>query len=365
MAVRNSLLPVIDIRKLFNLPLLAEDISRTLDNFKKMHSVWIKDVVNSLSLGANLTNISALRHCEFGRWLEEFRTSSEDLAKLIQDARYDHSELHNMIEKTRTLDKRDNLDSLKDELNQLLDRLSIDIEKIKDSVDSAIKEDQKILVVEIKGLPVGFLVDRMQQVIRVSDSLIEAPPTVLTTERTKNLKGILKLDEGKRLVLVLDEEKLIDINKIEDIRGKETNIEEVSATEDSIEEIQLITFRVGSEEFGIEIESVREINRFDKITSIPRAPSFIRGVMNLRGSVIPVIDLRDRFGFDQLEDSGSGRVIIVEIDKKLTGLLVDSVSEVLRISTEDIESPPEIIESDVSMEFIKAIGKIDGGKELS
>lgn len=365
MAVRNALLPVIDIRRLFDLPSLADDISRTLDNFEKTHSVWVKDVANALSLGTDLSSIFTLEDCEFSKWLEDFRTSSEDLAKLIQDTRYDHSELHSKLEKIKTLDRSGiNLDLLKKELDQFLDRLTIDIEKIKDNIGSAIREDQKILVVEIKGLPVGFLVDRMQQVIRVSDSLIEAPPTVLATEKTKNLKGILKLDEGKRLVLVLDEEKLIDIEKVEDIGSKGSTMEEGSTTEDSIEEIQLITFKVGLEEFGIEIESVREINRLDKITSIPRAPSFIKGVMNLRGNVIPVIDLRERFGLEKLEDSESKRVIIVEIDKKLTGLLVDSVSEVLRVSGRDVESPPEIIESDVNMEFIKAVGKIDGGERI-
>jgi len=353
LSVRDTLLPVIDIRKLFNLPSLAEDIKTELDNFDRMHTVWLRDITNALTTGATLTDELNLENCDFGKWLEDFRTSSEELARLIQSTRYDHIELHRRVKEVN-----------KDELNQLGERLSIDIEKIKDAIETAVKEDQKILVVEIKGLPVGFLVDRMQQVIRVSDKLIEPPPSVLATERTKNLKGILKLDEGKRLVLILDEEKLIDIREIEKIEKQDVTLEEDTDREVSIDEIQVITFRVGDEEFGIDIESVREINRLDKITSIPRSPSFIKGIMNLRGNVIPVIDLRERFCLERTEYTEAKRVIIVEIGNKLTGLLVDSVSEVLRISKRDIESPPEIIETDVNMEFIRAIGKTNGGNRI-
>lgn len=353
LSVRDTLLPVIDIRKLFNLPSLAEDIKTELDNFDRMHTVWLRDITNALTTGATLTDELNLENCDFGKWLEDFRTSSEELARLIQSTRYDHIELHRRVKEVN-----------KDELNQLGERLSIDIEKIKDAIETAVKEDQKILVVEIKGLPVGFLVDRMQQVIRVSDKLIEPPPSVLATERTKNLKGILKLDEGKRLVLILDEEKLIDIREIEKIEKQDVTLEEDTDREVSIDEIQVITFRVGNEEFGIDIESVREINRLDKITSIPRSPSFIKGIMNLRGNVIPVIDLRERFCLERTEYTEAKRVIIVEIGNKLTGLLVDSVSEVLRISKRDIESPPEIIETDVNMEFIRAIGKTNGGNRI-
>jgi len=353
LSVRDTLLPVIDIRKLFNLPSLAEDIKTELDNFDRMHTVWLRDITNVLTTGATLTDELNLEDCDFGKWLEDFRTSSEELARLIQSTRYDHIELHRRVKEVN-----------KDELNQLGERLSIDIEKIKDAIETAVKEDQKILVVEIKGLPVGFLVDRMQQVIRVSDKLIDPPPSVLATERTKNLKGILKLDEGKRLVLILDEEKLIDIREIEKIEKQDVTLEEDTDREVSIDEIQVITFRVGNEEFGIDIESVREINRLDKITSIPRSPSFIKGIMNLRGNVIPVIDLRERFCLERTEYTEAKRVIIVEIGNKLTGLLVDSVSEVLRISKRDIESPPEIIETDVNMEFIRAIGKTNGGNRI-
>jgi purine-binding chemotaxis protein CheW len=366
LSVRNTLLPVIDLRKLFDLPSLGEDIRENLERLRREHELQVRDIVNSLTLGADITRYS-FEECALRRWLEEFKTSSEDLARSIQSARYDHQELHRKMEEAGRLKdaSSEEIDAFSKELNHFLERLNIDIEEIGSSIETAVKEDQKILVVQFKDLSVGFLVDRMQQVIRVQDKAIESPPAILSTDKTKNLKGIVKLDEGKRLILVLNEEKLINVGEIEEIREKtasSTGMEYVEET--STEEIQLITFNVGREEFGITIDHVREINRLDKITSIPRAPAFIKGVMNLRGNVIPIIDLRERFGLEEATSSEVRRVIIVEISEKLTGLLVDSVSEVLRLSKRDVESPPGIIETDVEMKFISGIGKADGGKRI-
>ena len=366
LSVRNTLLPVIDLRRLFDLPSLGEDIRENLERLRREHNLQVRDIVNSLTLGADITRYS-FEECALGKWLEEFKTSSEDLARSIQSTRYDHQELHRKMEEAGRLKdaSSEEIDVFSKELNQFLERLNIDIEEIGSSVENAVKEDQKILVVQFKDLPVGFLVDRMQQVIRVQDKAIESPPAILSTDKTKNLKGIVKMDEGKRLILVLNEEKLIDVGEIEEIREKTTSSTGTEYVEEaSTEEIQLITFNVGREEFGITIDHVREINRLDKITSIPRAPAFIKGIMNLRGNVIPIIDLRERFGLEETTSSEVRRVIIVEISEKLTGLLVDSVSEVLRLPKKDIESPPGIIETDVEMRFISGIGKADGGKRI-
>lgn len=354
LSVRNTLLPIIDIRKLFNFSSLGENIKEDLSRFEKQHELWLKTVITNIDLSKTLPNELRMKSCKFGRWLEDFRTSSEDLARLIQTIRYEHIELHREAE---------NEHPDEDKLKQLYEKFSLDMREVVDIIESALKEDQKILVVEIKGVPVGFLVDRMQQVIRVPERLIEPPPSVLSIERTKSIKGILKLDEGRRLVLIVDQDKLLDIGEIEKIEIQEDS-KEIISEETSDGEIQIITFKVGKEEFGIGIDKVREINRLDKITSIPRAPVFIKGIMNLRGNVIPIIDLRERFGLESVESSENRRVIIVEIEGKLIGLLVDSVSEVLRISKRNIEVPPEVIETDVNLEFIESIGKVDEGSRI-
>jgi purine-binding chemotaxis protein CheW len=99
---------------------------------------------------------------------------------------------------------------------------------------------------------------------------------------------------------------------------------------------------LGDEEFGIDIQRVQEINRMIDITKIPNAPQFVEGVVNLRGKIIPVVSLRTRLNFGQVEADKSTRIMIVEVEGKTLGFIVDSVSEVLRIDDAKIEPPPSL-----------------------
>jgi purine-binding chemotaxis protein CheW len=110
----------------------------------------------------------------------------------------------------------------------------------------------------------------------------------------------------------------------------------------SDESLQLVTFKIGNEEFGIDIRMVHEINRMIEITKIPNAPSHVEGVVNLRGKIIPVVNLRRKLAFDETERDKSTRIMVVDIDGVTLGFIVDSVSEVLRIQEPKIEPPPSI-----------------------
>ncbi len=125
-----------------------------------------------------------------------------------------------------------------------------------------------------------------------------------------------------------------------------------------VTELQLVVFKIGNEEYGVEISEVQEINRMIEITKIPRAPEFVEGVINLRGKVIPVIDLRKRFGMEKKDYDKNSRIIVVEIDEKLVGMIVDAVTEVLRITSDSIEPPPPII-AGIGSEYLKGVGKLD------
>ena len=122
--------------------------------------------------------------------------------------------------------------------------------------------------------------------------------------------------------------------------------------------IQLVTFRIGEEEFGVDILAVQEIIRLMQITMVPRAPEFIEGVINLRGKVIPVINMRRRFNKDQVEPDSSTRIVVMELDQKIVGFLVDGVSEVLRIPESTVEDPPPVV-AGIGAEYIRGIGKLD------
>ena len=122
-----------------------------------------------------------------------------------------------------------------------------------------------------------------------------------------------------------------------------------------------LTFALGSEEYGLEILKVREIFGYMEITAVPQTPDYVRGVINLRGQVIPVIDLRAKFGMETVETTEETCIIVVEITQGVrhisTGIVVDHVSEVLDIAGEDIEGPPQF-GSSVNTSFILGMGKI-------
>jgi purine-binding chemotaxis protein CheW len=121
---------------------------------------------------------------------------------------------------------------------------------------------------------------------------------------------------------------------------------------------QLISFEVGNEEYGLDILRVKEVIRIREITRLPKAPSFVKGIINLRGDVIPIIDLRDKFGLEHQEYTAMTRVIVVDTDEKLVGMVVDAANQVVRILADQIEPPPPIV-GGLSAEFIRGVGKLD------
>lgn len=126
-----------------------------------------------------------------------------------------------------------------------------------------------------------------------------------------------------------------------------------------LKERQLVVFRIGVEEFGVEINQVKEIVRLVPITPIPRAPDFIEGVVNLRGQILAVIDLAKRLELKPSPRSERTRIIVAELGENTIGMIVDEVSEVLRIAEKSIDPTPEMITTELQYEYIKGVGKID------
>lgn len=124
------------------------------------------------------------------------------------------------------------------------------------------------------------------------------------------------------------------------------------------EVLQLVTFNLGEEEYAVDILKVQEINRMTDIAKVPNAPPYLEGVINLRGRVIPVVNLRKRFGLGDKESDERSRIMIMDLQGVTMGLVVDSVSEVLRIPFNTVDPTPPIA-SDVSTEFIKGIAKLE------
>ena len=123
-------------------------------------------------------------------------------------------------------------------------------------------------------------------------------------------------------------------------------------------EMQLVVFELGDESYAVDISRVQDINRMQEITEIPHAPESVVGVINLRGRVIPVIDLRKRFGLPDAVHTKDTRIVVVHLEGNLIGVIVDAVSQVLRIPA-DIVEPPSPVLAGVDSRYLRGIAKLD------
>jgi len=136
------------------------------------------------------------------------------------------------------------------------------------------------------------------------------------------------------------------------------NLQDVVGAENYKEVLQLVSFKIGDEEFGVDILQVQEINRLFEVTHVPNAPDFVEGVINLRGRIVPVVNLRKRLGLDKKEHDKDTRIVVVELEGKTIGFIVDSVSEVLRVPKNVVEPPPELV-AGIDSEYIIGIAKLE------
>ncbi len=220
--------------------------------------------------------------------------------------------------------------------------------------DVELNESNKIVVVTLgHGVSVGIVMDSVREVLRVSRSVIDAMPEMLTRSGdASDITSICRLAGGSRLVSVLSAQRLFDVDEFRQIvAGAEDETEQLraeasehasAATDD---EEQLVVFRVMEEEYAVPIESVQEIVRVpDELIRVPKTPDFIEGVVNLRGAVLPVLDQRRRFGLPSVERNDRQRIVVFAVKGLRTGFIVDSVSQVMRVPANLIGRAPELSE---------------------
>ena len=211
-------------------------------------------------------------------------------------------------------------------------------------------EKSRIVVLTMGGVSVGVVVDAVSEVLRVSKSGVDALPAMLAREgNLAEVTSICRLDNGKRLVSIVTARNLFGHSVIKEalsaVSETEQEIERESANLDESldDDEQVVIFRLDKEEFGAPIASVQEIVRVpEQLIRVPKAPSFVEGVINLRGTVLPVIDLRQRLGLQQVERTDRQRIMVFLISDVRTGFIVDQVAEVLRIPKAAIEPAPQL-----------------------
>jgi len=215
-------------------------------------------------------------------------------------------------------------------------------------------EKSRIVVLTLGGISIGVVVDAVSEVLRVSKSGVDILPPLLTREgNLAEITAICRLDDGKRMVSIMTARNLFGHAAIQSALKEAANIVNESEQEsvlDAVEEDenldddeQVVVFRLDKEEFGVPIASVQEIVRVpEQLIRVPKAPSFVEGVINLRGTVLPVIDLRLRLGLEQIEHTDRQRIMVFLISNVRTGFIVDQVAEVLKIPKTAIETAPQL-----------------------
>jgi len=212
-------------------------------------------------------------------------------------------------------------------------------------------ENSRIVVVSLGAVSVGVVMDSVNEVLRVARSDVDAMPSLLAKDgNMSDIAQICRLDSGKRLVSILSVANMFRhsavkeaLNAVDTMNHQQVQVDAQFDDGARDDEEQVVVFLLGKEEFGVPIDSVQEIVRVaEQLTHVPKAPAAVEGVINLRGAVLPVMDLRRRLGLAEVTRSDQQRIMVFLIDGVRTGFIVDSVVEVLKVQKSTIEPAPRL-----------------------
>jgi purine-binding chemotaxis protein CheW len=201
------------------------------------------------------------------------------------------------------------------------------------------------------GASVGLVTDSVKEVVRAPKSAIDAMPRMISAKAgQRQVESICRLDGGKRLVSIMAAEQLFLNDGVGDALDAAGAREDKSMAhvsdkggDSADDEEQFVIFTLADEEYGVPIETVQEIVRVpDEITRVPKTPAFVEGVINLRGAVMPIVDQRRRFALPETAHNDRQRIVVFLVNGVRTGFIVDSVTEVLKVSRSQIADAPEL-----------------------
>jgi purine-binding chemotaxis protein CheW len=374
LTVRGQILPVIDLRRLLQQRSLAEEFADNCRPLREEYDRWI-DQTDKVFAGGSQTKVDGSVTEHLRKWLAETNSSSQLLMEALAKARGLNEKVIKQLQVRTKHEEHGDRDAARacgEEAVSGGRKTVAALRKFEEQIAQNIQEDQRIIVVDAEGFVLGLVVDHVHEVLNVPKNLMEPPPRITSSGGTE-LSGVAKLDDGARLIMLLDVASLMKDQKLRDAQAssgqgveerKNGEIHKTSGSAQELSEVQLVTFMLGAEEYGVPISQIQEIDRLAKITKVPRAAQFIEGITNLRGEVIPVLDTRKRFDLEVKPSDDRTRIIIVDLGGVKTGLVVDSVREVLNLARKDIAPPPAAIGAGIDQHFISGIGKVDAGKRM-
>ncbi len=220
---------------------------------------------------------------------------------------------------------------------------------------------------QVAGTQVGLVTDRARAIVRADAELVDPIPPVLAarTGGEARIKAIYRGDAGRRLISILSPEQIFREDVMQKLVAGQKDHNEQAASTDASSRAELIflVFKLGGDEFGLPIDTVVEVAQVPaQITRVPKTPKFLEGVVNLRGAVLPVVDQRRRFDMPKLEVTEGRRLVVIQTERHRAGLIVDSVADVLRVSPDAIEPPPDL--TDATSRLVRGVINLEKSARL-
>jgi purine-binding chemotaxis protein CheW len=227
-------------------------------------------------------------------------------------------------------------------------------------------QKEKVVVATIQGNLVGLVADEMRDIFSADESRIDPIPDVLAarTGGESRIATIYRGTDGRGLVSILSPQQIFG----DDVMQRLTDTRKAAQTPDETAKVdgethQYLVFRLGDEEYGLPIGAVEEVAQVpERIARVPNTPKFLEGVINLRGEVVPVVDQRKRFQMPALDQRTSRRLVVVRTDRHTAGLIVDSVSEVLRVAADDMDVAPDL--TGEGKKLVMGVANLDSQKRI-
>ncbi len=375
LTVRGNILPVIDLRVLLGMRTLAVDVVAVAVRLREGYERWTRALCAHAQEGKPFPDL--VEPHSIKNWIAEFTTSSQILMETLSAMRVANDKVLRAAPGLRERDSSKRAEYFRVEMEGHADEVLSHLRAFEEQVGDNIQDDQRLVVVQTRDTLLALLVDKVREVLNVPKRLIGAAPRVGNVKTGSELESVARLDDGKRLIMLLSADRLLgDSGREAVVRatsekgdaskggGDQAVNEQRSEHTKALDEQQFVTFRLADGEYGIPINEIQEIDRSSRMTPIPNCAEYVDGITNLRGEVVPVINARKRFNLAGKESDEQTRVIIIDIGGKKTGLLVDSVRQVLNVATKDIAAPPASIAGGVDQRYIAGIGKVEDGKRM-
>jgi purine-binding chemotaxis protein CheW len=206
---------------------------------------------------------------------------------------------------------------------------------------------ERVIVTKVGGVPVGLVADRARAIVAAAPELVDPVPAAIAARQSgeAGIRAIYRGDAGRRLISILSPDHLFREDVMQRVNAQRGGDDEnaAPAVQARTADLTFLVFRLGADEFALPIDAVDEVAQVPaQITRVPKTPKFLEGVVNLRGTVLPVVDQRRRFDMPKAEHPEGRRLIVVRTERHRAGLIVDSVSDVLRVAPDAVGEAPAL-----------------------